>query len=417
MLHTGSYSSTAVEPSSSVDHRINNSGYWDHDYHQHSPRTSPTPTLNDAPAGLQSSQRARKAVEYPGSEHLLRARGLRRQQTREHESENQQQLPHHLHTREEHDLAKALEDSFITETAHRLFLKNKQREEERVRKAQEEVLREQHRREVEKERERYHLEQFYLREKEKMERKQRRKERKAQQQQQQQQQHVSFATPTSSPTTPAPAPLVSSPSSTYSTSTSTSNSTEEISNPENKQLQRLERRFQLRRPSPDINDNPNTGREVYQNPFMQPASRPYFYSPTPSSPTATTSPTISLSTLPPWSPVSSTSYMRNDSHREKEIKQQEKEIERSKQKVNDWIGGGERARYRSSSRFRKETRRSRSRRRDDGYETVWEREERETRVGVDDWVYHDREEFRGTRRVGGGRKSVPWGNWGVGDEF
>ncbi|KAK4171808.1 hypothetical protein QBC36DRAFT_198497 [Triangularia setosa] len=387
MLH--SYSSTAAEPSSSVDHSIHNSSYCDHDNRRRLSPTSSTRILNDPPAGLQSSHRAPKAAEYPGLEHLLRARELRRQQAREqHEMMSQQQSAHYFQTHEEQDLAKALKDPFIADAAHHLFLKNKQREEDRVRKAQDNPLKEQYRWEADRAWEQYCIAQYHQYEKEKMERRQRMKERKTQQQQQQ---HVSFAAPTTAST--APAPLVSLPTSTYSTSTSSSNSTEEISNPENKQLQRLEKRFQLRRPSPD-NDNPNTEKETYQNPFMQPASRAYFYSPPSPSPRATTSPTISLSTLPPLSPVLSASYLKHDYDREKENKQLEKEREKAQDKVKEWMGGRERARYRSSSRFRKETRHSRFRHLDDHYESVWEKEERETKVSADDWDFDDREGFK-----------------------
>ncbi|KAK4198291.1 hypothetical protein QBC40DRAFT_256165 [Triangularia verruculosa] len=351
-----SHSSTAAGPSSSLDQHKHHmsSSYGGHDY-----------------------------------ENLLRARELRRQQAREYDVARQQQSAQYWQAKEEQDLAKALEDSFITETAHRLFLKNKQREEDRVRKAQEDLFREQHRQEVDRARERYYIDQYYQHQKEKAERREKRKERKAQQKQQQQQhQHVSFATPSSDPATPTPVPSVSSPSSTYSTLTTSSNGTEEISNPDNKQLVRLEKRFQLRRPSPE-NDNPNTGKEVYHNPFMQPASRAYFY--TPPSRSGTTSPTISLSTLPPRSPAR---YLRHDPEKEREISQREIDRQRAQDKVKDWMGGREHGtRYRSNGRFQKETRRSRSRSRagryyGDGYhETVWEKEERETKVEADDWVY------------------------------
>ncbi|KAK0671571.1 hypothetical protein QBC41DRAFT_270247 [Cercophora samala] len=428
MLHN--IASPGAEPSSSADHRFHSLGYRDHGVHRRSPPKSPSPVLNDPPAGVQTSHRTPQAVEYPDYNHLLRIRELQRQQAEEtRRMTNQQQWAHYWQAQQEKDLAKALENSFITETAHRLFLKNKEREEDRVRKAHESFLKEQHLREADRAREQFYIDQHQQHEKEKMERRQRRKDRKAQQQHQQHQhQRVSFATPPSSATTSAPAPVVTSPTSTYASLTSSSNSTEEISNPENRQLQRLERRFHLRRPSPD-NDNPTTGRELYQNPFMEPASRAYYYSPPSASPTGTTSSTISLSTLPPQNPVSSSSYLRYHSDKEKQVKQQEKGEKGDQENVKEWLGARERGRYRSSSHFRRETRRSRSRSRagpnGDGYrETVWEREERETKVAADKWSFEDGEDSKGGRGRLRGRgmtdkdgKMGAWGEWEVYRDF
>ncbi|KAK4675943.1 hypothetical protein QC764_507670 [Podospora pseudoanserina] len=409
MLHN--YSPDGADPSSSGDHRAHSLGYCHHGIHRPLPPKSPSPVLNDPPAGAQTSRRSPPAVEYPDYGYLTRARELRRQQAEEQRrAANQQQWAHYWQTQEERGLAKALEDSFITGTAHRLFLKNKEREEDRVRRAQEAFLREQQRRDADWAREQLYIDQYHQHEKEKMERRERRKERKAQQQQQQQQQQrVSFVTPVSCPTTSAPVPVITSPTSTHASLTSRGDSTEEISNPENKQLQRLERRFQLRRPSPE-NDNPSTGRELYQNPFMEPALWGYYSSPPPASPTGTTSHTISLSTLPPRSPVSSTSsYLQHHSDKEKEVKEQQNDKQRAQERVHDWFGAREGGRYRSRSHFKKETRRSRSRSRSgklgDGYrETVWEREEREINVAADRWGFDDGD-------GGKTRRGRPRGRW------